>query len=222
MVTAEAPDNHTRLEPLSQKEQAAWRRGAYLLFAAAAVICVLGAWIPGLIVAGLGIAARVKASSRRATCPQCKNPLSFEGRTITFCLTCRDYRQIRGQFVERIERGYRDTSHVFAVDVPKKSVSQITWPLVCCVCGETATRSQEVEWVKEGLRTAALLVLDKKYELLVEGLPGLFRTSAVPYCSEHEGGVTIYNPNAIGNRDYHVKFRSYSYWQDFRETNKLE
>ena len=78
-----------------------------------------------------------------------------------------------------------------------------------------------MRWEKEGWKMQALRVLEHRYDLPVDGMPGVFPIAGVPHCDQHENRATIYNPNAIGNRDFNVRFRSYSYWQDFRAANRL-
>lgn len=167
----------------------------------------------------------VAFSTRDEICPNCNQRLIFPNpSSIVFCETCRDYYRCKAGKVVPLESDFYSELKHFQLRLPKTILPKdVRWPMErCCVCGAPATCQLAVIWIEEGWKLNLIRVLGYRYDLPVDAeLPGLFKTSSVPHCDNHHGGVEIYNPKGWWNDEPIVRFKSYGYWREFKRLNGI-
>lgn len=134
---------------------------------------------------------------RKAPCPACQTSITVIG--IDRCGSCGAYVHLDGPMPVLCEPGFIAPLATFEADVPLPVIPRIVWPQdgYCVVCGERAGAGEE--------------------RLDIQG-----NIIPIPHCGEHQDGVVW----AMGISQTAVtiiklKFRSYSYWQEFMAANEV-
>jgi hypothetical protein len=192
-----------------------WAAGAHGLVWLIAWALTLVAAVMAL--AFVWIAAR---ESGRATCPACNAVVGGLDAKVAFravpCKGCGRYVACQSGAVSMVPDDYLHATPLFVARLPQN----VTWPETCCVCTATATRTVTVE--KKETQTGRNLALGAAGlavgALVVRtGGGNLWRTE-VPHCGEHHDGAEI-DTTDESTSGLDIKFRSYRYWQLFRDLN---
>jgi hypothetical protein len=206
MVVGNSYNSDHRPQTAGQQAVRSWPLTVGMLFIA--FLCAIGAvalWqndhgVIAVLPAFLFLGALVKAiTSRKSNCPSCNQPVTITSGLC--CSGCGAYLILKNNRVSLLGPGDVVDTALFKVDKESLRVPsewQMPRPGRCCVCGDSATTSEQIEWaylLKMGYTTMKTL----RYKI------------EMPHCQQHSHGAET---DADG-----IRFRSYDYWQEFKTLN---
>jgi hypothetical protein len=201
-----------------------------------------GAMIGGGVLVLIGVGALIGMMSAGlggiGSCPRCSAEIiaTSNNESYKLCPGCREYLTIERGLIRQMDPAAIAATAKFAAPTPWEDLKQVTytpqgtlitggevrvlhatWPNVCCVCGEPASRVEDryveiYKWNGELIR-----VNQTKITLQING---------VPYCGVHSKGFAIEQIDfrSKGDEsdiktDLALLFRSYDFRNKFLELN---
>lgn len=167
---------------------------------------------------GLIYAFMIVGLSGVGHCPDCAHPMTNLGmvqNAPTACRACGAYLESTDGTLRVTSSESIDDNAIFDVPLP---VGETHWPDGCCVCGDPATRSieVEVEYTQDASLGSSVAVGALSVGTLKAVKKGTIRIG-VPHCSVHDDGAKV--EFSLRHQLPYLSFRAKKYADEFARQN---
>jgi hypothetical protein len=183
------------------------------------IAMLVGAVVVFTVKKPLQLDSSIKSGGQPLACPACGSFFANAAApgAIVRCADCGAYGEVDAQRQLRaLAADFVSPNHAFHSYLPEAP----KWPAACCMCGQPATRTENLKITYAGEPTfeekitaqAVVAVASMGTMKVAHHHVNVTERYKVPHCAEHAGGAKLVPAG--------VSFRSYSYYKQFIDANR--